>query len=505
MQLNSSAETSSLLTCLKDFFLSRDVPAYLVGGCVRDRFLGRPGKDIDLAIGGDPFAIGRELADFIGGTFLILGQDHRAARVVQPRAQTSGRVVDLTPLRGTVHEDLSRRDFTVDAMALPLSLTATEGWADGIIDPFEGREDLARGVIRAVETSVFRDDPVRLMRAVRIAAGLGFSIDGPTRALILRDAHLVGTVAGERVRDELLGIIARDGAKEQLQTLDALGLLCCIIPELDAAKGVDQPREHYWDVFDHSLHTVEAVERVTVPESSDPVAARVPWTPAIEARFALEATDAHTRRTVLKLGGLLHDIAKPYTKTVDATGRTRFLGHHIMGAKMAREVTSRMRLGRRGADMVCSLVEHHLRPTQMAQGGELPTPRAVNRYFRDVGDVAVDNLYLSLADHLAARGPDLKMEGWGRHAATIGHILDLSAGQQQPQRKRKLVTGHDLMLQFGLDPGPLIGELLAGLQDAQAVGEVETREEALAWVDGELRQPALTGRTSGARHLGSAG
>ena len=141
-----------------------------------------------------------------------------------------------------------------------------------------------------------------------------------------------------------------------------------------------------------------------------------------------------------------------------------------------------MRLSSRGKQMIGGIVEHHLRPTQMSQGGEMPTHRAVHRYFRDVGDVAIDTLYLSLADHLAARGPGLDLQAWERHAGMVSHILEVGTKEQSPQQMPRLIDGHDLMREFELSPGPRIGALLEEIRDAQVTGELRTREDALAWV-----------------------
>ena len=372
-------------------------------------------------------------------------------------------------------------------MALPLAEWQTPQWQERILDPFDGRGDVARGVIRATGPAVFEEDPLRLLRAVRLSAKLDFRIEPSTAGLIAEQAHLISSVAGERVRDEFLAILSLDGAKDHLELLDELGLLCCIIPELAVAKGVDQPREHYWDVFDHSLHAVEGVERVFSRRQEDPVARMVPWPWNVEEeRFAEDVSDGHTRRTVLKLGALLHDVAKPQTRMVDAEGRIRFLGHHTQGAAMCKEIGCRLRLSSRGVEMLCGMVENHLRPTQMNQDGELPTARAVYRYFRDVQEVAIDTLYLSLADHLAARGPGLDMDGWERHVGIITHIMEVGTHDQAPDNMPRLITGHDLIREFGLEPGPVIGNLLAGVYEAQAAGEVDSRETALAWVGGAL-------------------
>ncbi len=498
--VNSSPEIAThrmrsiILSKLREFFLSRSVPAFLVGGYVRDSLQGTPTgdlptRDLDVAVQGDAPSLARDVADSFGGSFVPLGHSRQAGRAVVPSEDGDRWVIDVSGMDGPLHSDLLRRDFTIDAMALALDDWGIPGWEDLVHDPWGGRDDLSRGVIRAVRPSVFGEDPARLLRAVRLASKLGFRIDPHTAQTISRDAHLILSVAGERVRDEFLTILSLDRARVHLETLDELGLLCYIIPELGTAKGVEQPREHHWDVFGHSLHAVEGVERVVSPLEGDPVSSLVPWNVEMEERFAQGVSDGHTRRTILKLGALLHDVAKPQTKMVDDRGKTRFLGHHILGASMSREALHRMRLSSRGVEMVHLMVENHLRPTQMSQGGEMPTPRAVYRYFRDVGDVAIDTLYLSLGDHLAARGPDLEMEGWERHTGIIAHILEVGTREQAPERMPRIITGHDLIAEFRLTPGPLVGTLLEGAQYAQAAGEVGTREEALAWVRSRLEGP----------------
>ena len=482
-----------MLSKLREFFLSRFVPAFLVGGYIRDSLLGIPTRDLDVAVHGDFLSMAKELADSLGGSFVTLGQAHQVARVVLPFPDDGIRVIDFSGIESSIHGDLMRRDFTVDAMALAVEDWDTSRWEERILDPVGGRKDLYEGVIRVVGPSVFQDDPARLLRAVRLAATGGVHIEPYTAQLISSQAHFVSSAAGERIRDEFLTIISLDGAKNHLEKLDELGLLCSIIPELGITKGVEQPREHYWDVFGHSLNTVEGVERLTAGSERDGVASLVPWSVELEQRFAQEVSDGHNRTTMLKLGALLHDIAKPQSKMVDATGRCRFLGHHTLGASMSQEILRRLRFSNRGVEMTSGLVVNHLRPMQMSQGEDLPTSRAVYRYFRDAGDVAIDVLYLSLADHLAARGPELDMGGWKHHVRIITHILEVGTQEQTPEKMPRLISGYDLMREFGLVPSPLIGGLLEAVEEAHAAGEVDGQEGALAWVRGRLKELTVEG------------
>ncbi|MBF8268235.1 MAG: hypothetical protein HW388_1743 [Dehalococcoidia bacterium] len=388
----------------------------------------------------------------------------------------------MASFAGDITQDMARRDFTVDALALSLDDAPKELPGDGLIDPFGGRSDVATATVRAVSGRAFRDDPARLMRAVRLVAQLGFSLDGDTQQLIKRDAHLLSTVAPERLRDELLKTLAEPGASHHLRLMDDLGLLCRLIPELEAARGVAQPKEHHWDVFYHSLEAAGQVERVTWEKgrAGDEVLSHVPWHPSLEAYFEEEVSDGHARRTIIKLAGLLHDIAKPATRTIEPNGRMRFLGHDTQGARVSEGVLRRLRLSSRGIHQVSTMIEHHLRPTQMNQAVELPTRHAIYRYFRDVGEVAIDTLYLNLADYLAAKGPDIELEDWRGHCRLIVHILQQGLeGEAAPQRMPRLVDGHALMEALGLSPGPLVGRLLEAIQEAQGAGEVKTGQEAL--------------------------
>ena len=233
---------SIILSKLREFFLSRSVPAFLVGGYVRDSLQGTPTgdlptRDLDVAVQGDAPSLAKDIADSFGGSFVPLGHSRQAGRAVVPSEDGDRWVIDVSGMDGPLHSDLLRRDFTIDAMALALDDWGIPGWEDLVHDPCGGRDDLSRGVIRAVGPSVFGEDPARLLRAVRLASKLGFRIDPHTAQTISRDAHLILSVAGERVRDEFLTILSLDRARVHLETLDELGLLCYIIPELGTAKG----------------------------------------------------------------------------------------------------------------------------------------------------------------------------------------------------------------------------------------------------------------------------
>lgn len=452
---------------------------HAVGGFLRDAILGRDTCDLDLTVSGDAIATARRLAEDLGGTPVPLDPDRGIARVALQHLGIAWNV-DIASLQGDRLQDLARRDFTIDAMTVPLRALASPGWAEEVTDPFNGRTDLKLQVVRAVGQNVFMEDGIRLLRAVRLAAVLDFTIDEDTQGLIRRDVSALDAVSGERVRDELLAILAARDALRHVYLLDQLGLLCRVVPELEQGRGVTQPKEHYWDVFTHNVETVGAVEglleRTWQPQW---VLDEVAWSDDLDAHFRQVIADGHTRGTILKLTGLLHDIAKPATRTVEEDGRIRFLGHPDQGARMASAVLNRLRLSRRASNLIETAIEHHLRPAQMSHGTEFATPRAVYRYLRSTGDAAIDILYLNLADYLAARGTRLERDEWSDYAAMVGHILQPSLVQEEAPPPR-LVDGNDLMKALGLAPGPDLGRVLELIGEARAAGEIFTKDEALA-------------------------
>jgi len=475
-----SPEAMSLLTGLSEFLDGRGVAAYLVGGFIRDVLLGRAAADIDIAVAADPLVTAQQVAIALDGKFVRLDTEHRTGRVILP-----GTKIDFSPLNSTIEADLARRDFAIDALAWELNPLAHGELGGELIDPHGGTRDLEAGIVRAVSPTAFRADGVRLLRAVRLAAELDFAIDLATESLLRQDAHLVAGVAGERVREELLRLLHLPQGHRLWGYLDRLGLLTALIPELTPEKGVSQPREHYWDVFEHSLMTIDSVDyllrRGDWEYGGGELLAAAPWSTQLSEYFDRPLSGLGSRRALLKLAALLHDVAKPQTKALQPDGRTRFLGHAPAGAVVAAEIMTRLRFSGREIKYVTTLIEHHLRPTQMSQQG-MPSRRAIYRYFRDTGEAGVDILFLSLADHLATRGPTLDGAGWREHARLVDYVLEKRFTETEVVAPPRLLDGHDLMNNFGLEPGPQIGRLLGALYEAQAAGEVGSREEALAYI-----------------------
>lgn len=456
-------------------------PLYVVGGFLRDGLLSRPSPDLDIAVEHDPAGVARRLGAGLGGAPFPLGAEHGVYRVALREAVAGIGHIDVSALRGGIDDDLRRRDFTINAMA----------WQPGtasLIDPLGGAADLAARRLRLVSDAAVRADPLRALRAVRFVAELGVSLDAATSAVIRRDAALLSRAAGERQRDELARILDTPVAAAMLRLADSLGLLDALIPELAAGKGCIQPKEHYYEVFDHNIETVAVLDcilHLSQPDQSVWMErVRVLWSgmpdaEALQTRYNSEVAESRSHRALLKLTGLLHDVAKPQTRAVQADGRVRFFGHDDIGARMAAGILERLRYTSREIRLVELLIKDHLRPGQLSNGRAMPTRRALYRFFRDLGAAAPDLLLLNLADHAAARGPEMSAADWNGHVAYIHWILEQRSIDETLVQPARLLTGHDLMQELGLAPGPPLGRLLDEVREAQAIRLVTTREQAL--------------------------
>ena len=468
----------------------RGVRAWPVGGAVRDALLDRPVHDWDFGVDRDALGLARAVANALGGAYFPLDTERDAGRVVLMAADGARLELDFAALRGAdLEADLLARDFTVNALALDETGT--------LIDPTGGAGDLGDRCIRATNEHVFQDDPVRLLRAVRMEAELGFEIEPQTAAWMSRDASLLALPSAERVRDEFARVMATQGAVIHLQRCDEFGLLPHVAPELEYLKGVTQSPPHRFDVWYHTLLVVDALEGVVAAVTGQEVGpcalADVPpaawgdlarvlgqFAADVTAHLAVETNGGRNRALLLKVAALLHDVGKPETWSQGEDGRIHFYNHEPVGARIAATRLQALRFGRDEVKRVCVMVAGHLRPAHLSRA-EKVTRRAVYRYFRATGDAGVEVALLSLADHLATYGPHLQERRWGRRLAVAEMLLThYFERYDETVAPPSLVTGHDLMAELGLEPGPEIGRLLEALREAQAAGEVETREEALA-------------------------
>jgi tRNA nucleotidyltransferase/poly(A) polymerase len=472
--------------------------AYLVGGCVRDRLLNRSIVDLDVAVDGDGLGLARRLANHFGGAYHPLDEARSTGRAILHDEGGHRLVVDVARFRGSdLATDLADRDFTINALA------AHARTPENIIDHHNGLDDLKAGLLRPVSEASIVSDPLRALRAVRLAAELSFALDPETEVLMHRDGPALSCVAGERIRDELARLLALSEATPHLRHLDDLGLLTVILPELEPLRGLAQPSPHHLDVLAHSLETVRSLEEILRAlegiadgerRSEDLedtacgglLSALDPFSQRLNSHLDQMMGAARPRLVTLKLAALLHDTGKPAVCTLDEHGRIRFIGHHKKGAKIAGRALRRLRFNNSEVRLGETVVRQHMRPLLLANQKSVSS-RAAYRFFRDAGRAGVDVLLLALADHRATYAPGVDDDPWPRLVALVVRMLgDYWERHTERVDPSLLIDGYDLLREFRLQPGPQIGELLELVREAQVSGEVRTREEALAMVRGHL-------------------
>lgn len=473
----------NVLESLRTFFRARGTSAYFVGGTVRDVLLRRELHDIDVSVVGEATPLARAFADEIGAAFYVMDADFDVARVIMTE-NGSRTVVDLARVRGgTIEHDLATRDFTINAMAAEAGTWS--GDSSEVIDPFDGQSDLKARRLRVVAATVFDLDPVRLLRATRMEAELGFALDTPSESLVRRGASKLRDAPQERVRDEFVRLLAAKNVQRNLYQLDELGLLNQVLPELEPLRGVEQSPPHTFDVFNHSIHAVAAWEETERARFQNIVEGA--FSTQLGARFDATLSAERTRAVLMRLTLLLHDIGKPGTRTQDATGRNHFYRHEESGAELAQAALRRLRFSNDEIESATTIIRHHLRPILLAQTGA--SDRAVHRFFRDAGDVGIDVAVHAWCDQRATYGDPMPPEANSALQAVISRMLDrYYHAHAQVIAPPAMVDGNDLLRELNLSPGPQIGKLLQAIREAQAVGEVTSRDQALEFAGRFLEQ-----------------
>jgi poly(A) polymerase len=455
----------------------------LVGGAVRDLALERAAGDLDFILEGPSGPFLRRLSARLGHRVVTF----RKRGIVDHRVRAGDREWDFVECGPrTLTREILRRDFALNAVAFDLL-------ANRLVDPARGVLDLRRRRIRAVSAGVFRDDPLRMLRAVRLRAEIGeLSLERRTARWIRRDAALIRRVSPERVKSELDRILSAPRPSASILTLERLGLLTYVLPELDPLRGLAQNRYHHLDAFRHTLAALAAAdEPARLGRGLAPlVFAEDPLAPArLRTRMGARSHPpiSPARARILRWALLLHDTGKAATRTLGEDGEYHFYLHERPSARIARQTLVRLRASREEASAVETLVALHLR-LSIPPAGDL-TPRALRRIVRDAGSLTPLLALHTLADKIASRGP--------AHARTLARLRGASralllAWRDETERARRLprlLNGHDVMKKLDLGPGPGIGAILARVEDLQASRELETRAEALAWL-ARLKDPA---------------
>lgn len=448
---------------------------YLSGGTVRDRLLGRDAGDLDLTVARGAAGCCRTLIGLLGGgAYVDLGRTGEdVARVVW-----RGLTVDFAGFRGraeTIVEDLCRRDYTVNAMAVPLdSLTA--GGEAVLIDPLHGGNDLRQGLLRACP-GAYDDDPLRMLRGFRFMAILDFALDAASLAEIGRCADLITRSAAERVNYELGLIMDSPRACPTFRAMDAAGLLRHIVPELYAGVGVEQPEFHHLDVFHHCFAAFEQMEAI--------IARPGRYYPQAAGRLDAYLAAVPSRRC-LKWAALCHDIGKPAARAAASeNGRITFYNHDEVGRRIFRLFAERLKWSKEERERTGQLIAMHMHPFHLCnvRRCEPLSKRAVLKLSQRAG-ADLDGLFLlAMADSLASRGDKKPPQMEAELVELFDQVLQIIAEDIKPVTVGPpLLTGDDLITELGLAPGPIFRTILRELEALRVEGRITAREEAIAWV-----------------------
>jgi poly(A) polymerase len=462
--------------------------AYLVGGTVRDWLLGQGTGDMDLVVSGSAGEFAGKAASLLGGTAFVMDKDRDVHRVVikadehsphpaLPRVQGGTRAgdhlqLDVSPLKGSIEEDLAARDFTINAMAIKLHPHPADP-SSALIDPFGGQADLQKKLIRALSREALAADPLRMMRAFRLAQYLKFEIEQETLAYIEEFSSLVSSVSVERTRDEIYLMLESPGSSESFGEMAAAGLLREVLRETAAMSGLPQGEAHRYDLLTHSLKTMEYAELVMdYPDKYFGDRAG-----EVGGYLAMPFDGTLTGRGLVKLCALLHDTGKPGTMITEK-GRVKFTGHDEEGADINAGIAGRLKLSARASAALALVTRGHMRPLHMSWG--TPTRHAVYRYVRDMGEDIPASLIVALADAMATRDdPEAvatEVEG------LVKDIAEYYYGEYRRARAEPLIRGRDLVDEFGLAPGPIFREILDDVEEKRATGILKDRDEALEYI-----------------------
>lgn len=446
------------------------IDGWIVGGAVRDALMGRAVVDVDLAVQpGAEEGAARAIAKASGGSPFPLSEEFGTWRVEAPDHSWH---LDVTRLRAeSIEADLRLRDFTVNAIAVPLSDPDAEA-----IDSTGGVADVEARILRAASDRAFADDPLRLVRAARIAGVLGLEIEPGTLELARAESGRAGEPAGERRLAELRLLIAASDPLRPLELLDELGATGGILPELEALRGVEQNPNHHLDVHGHTL---EVLRQLLVVESDlEQYAGESAG--AVRELLAKPLGDDFTRGDGLRLGALLHDTGKPATKG-EHGGYVTFIGHDSVGADIVDASLARLKASRALRRYVAGLTRHHLHLGFMVYERPLPR-RRLFEYLSKCGDVAPDVTLLTAADRMSARGSGAVAapEMIEAHLELVREVLPDALEWQRSGPPALPLPGDELAREAGVAEGPELGNLIAELQAALFAGEVEGRDEVVA-------------------------
>lgn len=449
----------TVLAQIKPFL--NGVEAYLVGGYLRDIFLGKQSYDRDIIVINDNIeAFSRDIAQKINATFIELDKDWGIYRLV---LQDKKNYIDFAKaIENNIDKDLKRRDITINSIAFNLN-------TNEFYDPNNGICDLQNKIIKGISEKNFTDDPLRLLRAFRFQSTLGYEISPETMTILNKHASLIEKPAKERVNAELIKLFEGNNAAETLEEMDKAGMLELIFPFVKELKTIPQNSHHHLDLIHHSFETVRQIEKIfpTLPEKAIEILNQTPYGTVKKLAF-------------LKLAAFMHDIGKPSTWTIDeASGRHRFIYHDAKGAEIAPKYLKTLKFSKKQIAYIQTLIRNHIYPSNVNINNE----KSVMKFLRKMGNDTIDVLILAMADRLSARGPAITEEIVSQNLNLLNQLMSKYFEKlEEIKPLPKLLNGNEVMEILNIKPSPALGKILCELQAAQEEGNVTNRDEAINYI-----------------------
>ena len=452
-------------------FLPLNRKAWIVGGAIRDILLGETPLDLDIVAADNAFQYARELALKLGTRPIKLGKDPLTVY----RIVSSKYVFDVADLNGSsIKQDLYQRDFCINAIAWELP-------KGKMIDCANGLRDIEKKMIRMVADTTFRNDPIRLLRAFRLACTLNFQIEKNTLAVIKKQAHLIKTAAAERIQTELLKILNTPNCTATIHAMKNTGVLENILPEVTELERCHQNHRHDFDAYHHTIFALSALEKIL----GDPNL-------IFEQKQTLLKTAIFTHKPEhLKLAILLHDIGKPTSRTITSDGQVHFYDHEKTSALMADQVSRRLALSNVQRTYITSIIQYHLYPMRLFlenQKGH-PTQRAIIKLFRKIKELSLDLLLHATADFAGKKLSNDPIKAASNFICFIQKLLEYYHDYFESALKRPpLLTGKDLINDFGLTPSPLFKIILDKIEEGRLTGQLCSKVDAIRWTKSFLKK-----------------
>lgn len=452
-------KNDKILNLIKEHSSGAEI--YVVGGVIRDFYLNKENFDKDIIvekIDAEDFA--KSLASSLKATFIPLDEENKIYRLI---LKDKINCIDIaSPIGKTIEEDLKRRDLTINSVAVNLKTLE-------ILDVTGGLDDLKLKKIKHISEQNFIDDPLRLLRAYRFQAVLGFKIDENLTKIILKHATKIKQSAIERINYELMKLFSGDFSAQTLLNMDEAGLLKEILPITQELKEVPPNLHHHLDLFSHSIEVVKQLQKIY--ENSSP-----------EVQKHLQQTDfgGSTRLAHLKLAGLLHDIGKPSTWTIEEdTGKHRFIKHDDVGSKMCVKLLKTAKFSKKQTDYIAKMAKFHIYPSHVVSSPEM-TEKIYMRFIRKMDKDVIDIIILAMADRLSARGVEITNEIVEKNINNLKALLDYYLSIKDTLKPLpKLISGEEIMETLNIKPSKELGEIIKSIKEAQLSGEISTKKEAL--------------------------